>query len=107
MNGASPVQVASAGIAEGAPGAVPGSPGEDTPAASGEADEAPVPVTDMPACDFSDWVGKPVDQAALDATKRPYRVMKPGDAATMDYSAARINVVTDPDTGTVTDVHCG
>lgn len=59
-----------------------------------------------PACDFAAWVGQPVNEDAVKALGRPFRVLKPGDAATMDFSAERININTD-DAGVVTSVTCG
>ena len=95
----------------GAPGVAPGASAGNSGAGAGggdvPADQAPLPPDMTPqACDFSQWVGKPVDEAALVATGRPYRILKPGDAATMDFSPARIDVETGDD-GVVTKVHCG
>jgi hypothetical protein len=84
------------------PGSSAGSTGEDAPALQ---TITPPDMTPQ-VCDFKEWIGKPVDEAAVKATGRPYRILKPGDAATMDFSPARIDVITGDD-GTVTDVHCG
>lgn len=70
-------------------------------------DYLPPPV--MPAeesCTFDEWVGKPVDEDAVKATGRVYRILPPGAMATMDFSPARINVDTD-ENGIVIRVHCG
>ncbi len=67
-------------------------------------EQAPPNVTPV-ACDFGGWVGKPVDEAAVKATGRPYRILKPNTPATEDYSAARINVQVD-DGGIVTAISC-
>lgn len=57
-------------------------------------------------CDFEGWIGKPVDDAALEETGRIYRVLKPGSVMTMDHNPQRINVEHD-EGGTVTRVWCG
>ncbi len=62
--------------------------------------------TEEPACDFSGWVGKPVDQVALKATGRDYRILKPDAPATRDFQPGRINVYTDEKGGTVLRVSC-
>ncbi len=58
------------------------------------------------SCDFPQFIGKPVDEAALKALGRPYRVLPPGAMATMDFSPVRINLETD-DKGLVTRITCG
>lgn len=58
------------------------------------------------ACDFEEWVGFPIDEQALKAKKRPYRILRPGDAATMDFNPERINVEVN-DNDIVLSVHCG
>lgn len=57
-------------------------------------------------CDFPQFIGKAVDESALKAIGRPFRVLPPGGMATMDFSPARINLETD-DKGIVTRIHCG
>lgn len=64
------------------------------------------PIETISVCDFADWVGKPVDQEAVDATKRPFRILPPGAMATMDHITDRLNIHTDED-GIVTSVTCG
>ena len=71
-----------------------------------EPGEVVIPPMAEPACDFAQWVGKPVDVEAVKAIGRPYRILLPDSMVTMDYSAERINVVTDKD-GIVTEVRCG
>ncbi len=56
-------------------------------------------------CDFEEWVGKPLDEAAVKATGRVYRILTPDSMMTMDHSPDRINVVHDK--GEVTRVWCG
>ena len=91
---------------------VPGSEGmiysEDGYEGSGEPGiaPAPVPAEEVPSCEFSHWVGAPVDEAAVQAEGRPYRILPPGAMATMDYSPSRINLNTD-DAGIVQSVTCG
>lgn len=58
------------------------------------------------SCDFTHWIGQPVDKDALDLMGRPFRILPPGSMMTMDHSPERINVHTD-ETGTVIDVTCG
>lgn len=57
-------------------------------------------------CDFPHFIGRPVDEKAIKALGRPYRILPPGAMATMDFSPARINVETD-DKGTVLRISCG
>ena len=57
-------------------------------------------------CNYNDWVGQPVDEEAVKATGRPYRILKPDSAATMDFNPERINVLVD-DHNVVTAVRCG
>jgi hypothetical protein len=100
-------------MGEGAPGASeagepdPMVPGEELEHAAPE-DAVPPPEMRMEnvSCDFSPWVGHPVDEDAVKATQRPYRILPPGAMATMDYSPQRINLDTD-ENGIVTRVHCG
>lgn len=56
--------------------------------------------------DYSDWVGKPLDEAAVKATNSFARIMKPGDPMTMDHNPDRVNVEHD-DANIVTRVWCG
>lgn len=99
----------------GVSGGSDGSMGEDSP--GGEAvTESELPTSDVPPpsrdvfvdeqCEFEDWVGKPVDEAAIKATDRPYRILKPDSMMTMDHSPSRINVEHGDD-GVVTRVWCG
>lgn len=98
------------------PGSVPaGEPGVSGGGSSGSAgidpynqdfreeDHMEDPV--RPHCNFSDWVGKPVDEAALKATGRPWRVLGPQDQITMEYMIGRINVIAVD--GVVQSVTCG
>lgn len=73
------------------------------------------PVADNPppmqaySCDFEPWVGMKLQSEMLESikgAKRPYRVLKPGDAMTQDYSPARVNIEID-DTQTITRIWCG
>ncbi len=86
---------------------------------NGEAAESPddiPPTSDVPPpsrevfadaeCNFEDWVGKPVDEEAVKATGRKYRIMTPEQPATMDFNQERINVIHD-DGGKVVRVFCG
>ena len=57
-------------------------------------------------CDFPEWIGKPVDEAAVKATGRPYRILGLQDAMTFDYSPDRINVRVD-DKHVVMGISCG
>lgn len=65
-----------------------------------------VPVLNEAACNFNDWVGKAVDEDAVKAVGRPYRILSPNAAATMDFNPERINVIVD-DNNVVTVVRCG
>lgn len=102
---------------EGIDGDVLSSPAMDEGASEGGAGmaEEAAPTSDLPppprdvfhdaSCDFEDWIGKPVDEAALRETGRPYRILKPGDMMTMDHNPDRINV--EHDNGAVIRVFCG
>lgn len=74
---------------------------------------AAVPTPDLGTseCDFGEWVGKTSSEAeaAAKATGRPYRILPPGTAMTMDYRADRINVETSGKdaSATVVKVFCG
>ena len=57
-------------------------------------------------CDFGEWIGFPADEDAAKATGRPYRILKPGEAATMDFLPERINIDVN-ETDIVISVHCG
>ena len=57
-------------------------------------------------CDFAHFIGQPVDEDALRATGREYRILPPGSMYTMDFLEGRINVHTD-DHGVVVRVDCG
>lgn len=105
----------SATAVEGVPGAVEGSPGQEGISVE-EAERLGVPLEDNveppvmaePDCSaFEEWVGKPVDEAAVKATGRPFRILKPGMAVTMDFSPDRINVETDEKGEIVVRVYCG
>lgn len=88
---------------------------ENSPAAEGVTAEE-MPHSDVPPpsravftdaeCDYEGWVGKPVDEAAVKAEGRIYRVLTPDSMMTMDHNPERINVVHDKD-GKVTRVWCG
>ncbi len=100
-----------AGAVEGSPGVSEGSAGisvEEAERLAAPADDAPPPVMAEPDCSaFEAWVGKPVDVEAVKATGRAYRILKPGDAMTMDFSPERINVETDEKGEMVVRVFCG
>ncbi|HEY0900633.1 MAG TPA: I78 family peptidase inhibitor [Micavibrio sp.] len=61
---------------------------------------------DEASCNFNEWVGKEVDEDAVKAAGRPYRILPPDGAATMDFSPERINVMID-ENRIVTAVRCG
>lgn len=102
---------AAGGGMDGAPGTTaPGHPGTGLPIRS---EEIPPPAHDLnhveppaPPCAFDGWAGHMVDEAAVKATDRPYRIITPGSAITEDFSPARINVEID-DKRIVTKVWCG
>lgn len=94
------------------------SPAEQEPAAaessvsSGEQlpveSDVPPPSRDVfvdATCDYEGWVGQPLDEAAVKAENRPFRIIKPGDPVTMDMNPERINV--EHEDGKVTRVWCG
>lgn len=70
------------------------------------ADVTATPELAEAACDFNEWVGKAVDEDAVKATGRPYRILAPNSMATQDFSPQRINVMVD-DQKVVTAVRCG
>jgi hypothetical protein len=84
-----------------------------TPATAAEEQAAAkeAPVADQapsPSCAFDFLVGQTFEQAEarIKPLDRPYRILKPGDMATQDYSAERINLNVD-ETGMVVSVNCG
>ena len=64
----------------------------------------PAPITDCGVYDA--WIGKPVDEALVEATGKIYRILPPGSLMTMDYNPERINVHLNED-GIVIDIKCG
>lgn len=64
------------------------------------------PIMGEAPCDFTAWVGRKVDEDAVKATGRPYRLLKPDTPVTMDFNPERINVESD-DNDIVTRVTCG
>ncbi len=64
------------------------------------------PAVSEAACSFNDWVGQEVNEEAVKAVGRPYRILGPNAAATMDFNPERINVIVD-DKNVVTVVRCG
>ncbi len=70
-------------------------------------ESAPLPVMAEADCNFDEWVGKSAAdvETFLQGTGRPFRIIKPGQAVTMDYRADRINADLD-DKGIVTRMHC-
>jgi len=114
--------VSSGGMDGGAmpePGVAAGSDGSMGETSPGGADvtESELPQSDVPPpsrevfadaeCNFEAWVGKPVDEAAVKATGRPYRIHTPNSMMTMDHSPQRINVEHEEGGTTVTRVWCG
>ncbi len=69
-------------------------------------DSASAPALSEAECSYNDWVGKEVDEEAVKAVGRPYRILGPNAAATMDFNPERINVMVD-DKNIVTVVRCG
>jgi hypothetical protein len=83
---------------------------EDHAAAGAAATEAAVIETAAePSCAFDFMIGMSGEQALenIKPLDRPYRIMGPNDAMTMDHNPMRINVITDEETGVVTSVSCG
>lgn len=67
------------------------------------------PEISAPPCNFEAWVGLEVREDMLNAirdARRPYRILPPGSAITMDHAPARINFDLD-DAGKITRVWCG
>ena len=98
---------------EGVPGAIEGSAGATDGEEAGisvEEAERMAPPEMMPAdacAAYQSWVGQPVDRAAVEATGKPHRILKPGDMMTMDFNPERINVETDEKGEIVQRVFCG
>ena len=82
-------------------------PADDMQAGADEA-VTPAPETAAPSCAFDFLIGQTFEQAEeqVKPLDRPYRIIKPGDAVTQDYSPDRINLNVD-ETGMVTSVTCG
>jgi ribulose-5-phosphate 4-epimerase/fuculose-1-phosphate aldolase len=64
------------------------------------------PAEEMTCGSYPEWVGQKVDRAAIEATGKPFRVIKPDSMVTMDHNPDRINVVID-DNEIVLEVKCG
>lgn len=63
--------------------------------------------TESVACPIpAHWIGQKVDDAALKGLNRPYRVLSPDSAATQDFNADRLNILTNAK-GIVTGIRCG
>jgi hypothetical protein len=58
------------------------------------------------SCQFSHWIGKPVNEIPVKTLGRPYRVLPPNSVVTMDHIPNRINLYVDK-RGIVTRVRCG
>ena len=71
---------------------------------------APAPARpDLSTCTSNathDLVGTPISLVNTNALAKTVRVLPPGSMATMDYSAARLNIETDAK-GIITRVSCG
>ena len=86
----------------------------NTPATPEPMPAEPAPPTAAMACDASkaQWaVGQTasqdvVDKVVKDSSSREARVIKPGQAVTMDYREDRVNINVDGK-NTITDVKCG
>ena len=89
----------------GKPGASGGSAG--TEADADEAVETPPAMQEADCSAYQGWIGKKLDRAAVEATGKPHRILKPGDAMTMDFNPERINVETDEKGKMETRVFCG
>lgn len=55
---------------------------------------------------YDEWIAKPLDREALDATGKKSRVLLPGSVMTMDHIPTRINVYIN-ENNIVLDVKCG
>lgn len=95
--GVTEISTASSGTLEGEPG--DGLAEGTTPVAAAVAEE-------NIECSFQEWIGKPVDEDAVRALHRPYRILGPDSMATMDFSPVRINLEVDEE-GIVTAIRCG
>ncbi|NLW96639.1 MAG: hypothetical protein GXY30_07065 [Xanthomonadaceae bacterium] len=86
-----------------------GGPVPTAPDESGAAFEDPRPGCDAAA--VQSLVGQEATQELVERARsrsgaNSVRVLKPGDAATMDYRGDRLNILTD-DAGTVQSFNCG
>lgn len=73
------------------------------------AQEGPAPASSESAvsnCEFSQWIGKPVEEIPVRTMGRPYRILPPNSMTTMDHIPNRINVYIDG-RGMVIKVRCG
>ena len=55
---------------------------------------------------YEHWIAKPLDEEAIKATEKVYRIIRLGDRITMDYNPERINVYLNQN-DLVLDVKCG
>ena len=72
-------------------------------------DPAPEPPGSMDTCGADGWqhlVGQSGDVLAATLFPAPMRVLRPGDATTMEFLAERLNVAVD-EQNRITGVYCG
>jgi hypothetical protein len=72
---------------------------------------APGPIVPGPGCDQTaldpaQIIGRRPEELGLERFPFPVRVIAPGMAVTMDYSASRLNLETDAE-GRIVRFHCG
>lgn len=65
-----------------------------------------MPVDDCGALALQGWIGRPLAELAPQLPPERVRVIRPGDAVTMDFSPQRLNVLVD-DRAIVTELRCG
>ncbi len=66
-----------------------------------------IAVGEPSACNLPNLIGKQAD--SIDKAQfgeRAVRILRPNQAATMDYSPTRLNLITD-DNGVITSMNCG
>lgn len=82
------------------------------PACLPGAPDGPLPPVDIGtanacgAAELQDLVGQPVSALAAMTFAQPMRLLRPGMAVTMDYSAERLNIMLD-EADIITSVTCG
>jgi hypothetical protein len=64
------------------------------------------PNSGIPKCQFTHWIDQSSKKVPLKKLTRPYRIIPPGSAVTMDHIPDRVNIYVNS-RGIITKVSCG